>query len=173
MPPLPAAREISFATPPDCGAIAELSRTQIEAGLPWRWTAARVARSVADRASNVVVVRGHDGLLAFGIMKYGEDTAHLLLMAVHPEHRRNGVATALLQWLETVARTAGIARVRLEARSDNAAARAFYARHGYREVQLVRGMYCGMMDGIQLERVLFTPQEPRAFGAIKGISHPD
>lgn len=145
---------IAFADDRDCVAIAQLSRTQIEAGLPWRWTPARVARAIADRNVNVVVVRDGAALLGFGIMQYADDAAHLLLLAVHPGHRRSGIGTALLGWLEKVARTAGIGAIRLETPGDNAAARAFYRRHGYREGRRVAGMYCGIKDGVLLERDL-------------------
>jgi ribosomal-protein-alanine N-acetyltransferase len=143
---------IAFAHHGDCVAIAELSRTQIEDGLPWRWTPARVARAIADRATNVAVVRERDALIAFGIMKYADDAAHLLLLAVDPAHRRSGIGTALLRWLEVVARGAGLDVIRLEARDDNPAARAFYRHNGYRELRQVAGMYCGLKNGVHLER---------------------
>ena len=151
---------IRLATRDDVRAIAALSRTEIEHGLPWRWTPPRVQRAVADARTNVCVAEQGGSLLGFGIMVYADDTAHLSLLAVNPDARRQGVGTALLQWLEQVAQVAGIARVQLEARHDNASALAFYRRHGYAQTDTVPGMYLGVADGVRLEKVLV--QEPAA-----------
>jgi ribosomal protein S18 acetylase RimI-like enzyme len=145
---------IRLATRHDAAAIAVLSRTEIEQGLPWRWTPPRVQRAIADSRTNVCVTR-QDGLLqGFGIMVYADDTAHLSLLAVSPGARRQGVGSAVLQWLEQVALLAGITRVQLEARHDNTAALGFYRRHGYEQTETVIGMYLGMEDGVRLHKRL-------------------
>jgi [ribosomal protein S18]-alanine N-acetyltransferase len=145
---------IRLATRDDARAIAALSRTEIEHGLPWRWTAPRVQRCIADARTNVCVATQQGSMHAFGIMVYAQDTAHLSLLAVNPAARRQGVGSAVLLWLEQVARVAGIERVQLEARHDNAAALAFYRRHGYVQTETVAGMYLGVADGVRLEKVL-------------------
>jgi ribosomal-protein-alanine N-acetyltransferase len=140
----------------DAAAIAALSRDEIEHGLPWRWREARIADAIADADTNVAVAGGAapGALAGFGIMVYRDTTAHLLLFAVHPSRRRRGVGSALLGWLEAVARSAGITRIRLEARQDNGAARCFYSEHGYHERQLKPGMYSAAVHGVQLEKWL-------------------
>ena len=146
---------IRLATRDDTRAIAALSRTEIEHGLPWRWTPPRVQRALADARTNVCVARQDEGrLLGFGIMIYADDTAHLSLLAVDPAARRQGVGTALLEWLEQVAGVAGIQSIQLEARRSNAAALAFYGRRGYRQTDTVAGMYLGVEDGVRLEKGL-------------------
>ena len=135
---------LRLATRDDAPGIAALSRDRIEHGLGWRWTAPRVLRSVRDPATNVVVADAHGAaLLGFGIMKYHDDEAHLLLLAVQAGAERRGIGRALMAWLEQSARVAGIGHVSLEARLVNASARAFYAGLGYRELQTVRGYYAG------------------------------
>jgi [ribosomal protein S18]-alanine N-acetyltransferase len=143
---------IRLASPADAGAIARLSRDAIEHGLPWRWTPPRVARAIGDADTNVIVVRRNGLLAGFGIMSYGDDHAHLLLLAVQPRQRRVGLGSALLHWLEKTALHAGAARIGLEVRQDNAAGLAFYARHGYAIREEVPGMYCGMLDGVRLDK---------------------
>jgi [ribosomal protein S18]-alanine N-acetyltransferase len=145
---------IRLATRGDARAIAVLSRTEIEHGLPWRWTPPRVQRAVADARTNVCVAVRQASLLGFGIMVYADDTAHLSLLAVDPDARRQGVGTALLRWLEQVAAVAGLERVQLEARLSNAPALAFYRRHGYQQTDTVAGMYLGVEDGVRLEKRL-------------------
>jgi len=146
--------EVSIAVPADAPRIAELSRDAIEEGLGWSWTPHRVARSVRDRTTNVVVARSGSSFAGFAIMKYGEDEAHLLLLAVHSAHRRRGVGTTMLAWLEATLRAAGIAMIRLEARARNTAALAFYRKHGFNQTGLLEGYYSDREDAVRLERDL-------------------
>jgi ribosomal-protein-alanine N-acetyltransferase len=145
---------IRFATPRDAQAIAAMSRDEIEHGLPWRWTPPRVARSIADANTNVVVVDGRTGIAAFGIMFHADDDAHLLLLAVDRALQRSGIGSAVLAWLEDAARAAGASRIRVEARRDNDAARNFYSEHGYHERAIRPAMYSGVLAGIRMEKWL-------------------
>jgi ribosomal-protein-alanine N-acetyltransferase len=138
--------DISLAVPSDASAIAQLSRDAIEHGLSWRWTARRVARSIRDSETNVVVARRGNHFLGFAILKYEDDEAHLLLMAVAPSHRRKGVASAMLGWLEATVQAGGWATIELEARSRNDEAIAFYRHHGFDEAGLYPGYYEGVED---------------------------
>jgi len=145
---------IRFATPQDAAAIAALSRAEIEHGLPWSWREPRVRQAIADPDTNVIVVGPPGAVAAFGAMFYADDDAHLLLFAVHRSQQRQGVGSALLQWLEEAARAAGARRIRVEARMDNEAARSFYNERGYHEREIVRRMYSGRLDGVRLEKWL-------------------
>ena len=66
----------------------------IERGLSWSWTPQRVLRSLRDIATNTIVAREPGIVAGFAIMKYREEDAHLLLMAVHSSRRRQGVAVS-------------------------------------------------------------------------------
>ena len=145
---------IRFATFADAGAIAALSRDEIEHGLPWTWRAARVRNAIADPDTNVIVAGAPGEVRAFGLMFHADDDAHLLLFAVRRSLQRQGVGSALLQWLEEAARAAGASRIRVEARMDNEAARSFYNERGYHEGQVVRRMYSDRLDGVRLEKWL-------------------
>jgi ribosomal-protein-alanine N-acetyltransferase len=148
---------IRFALRADAGAIAALSRDEIEAGLPWTWREPRVRHAIADPDTNVVVAGPPGAVAAFGVMYYADDDAHLLLFAVQRWQQRQGVGSALLQWLEEAARAAGAARIRVEARMDNEAARSFYNERGYHEREIVRRMYSARLDGVRLEKWLRQP----------------
>jgi ribosomal-protein-alanine N-acetyltransferase len=134
---------VRLAVPGDAARIAAMSRDYVESGLGWGWTPARVARSIRDRATNVVIAESGADLIGFGIMRYRDDEAHLLLFAVRPEYRRRGIGSGLLVWLETTAVTAGIELIFLEARATNRVARAFYAARGYRELAALPRYYGG------------------------------
>jgi ribosomal-protein-alanine N-acetyltransferase len=147
--------EIGLARARDAARIAEMSRDFIEYGLGWKWTAARVLRCLQDSSTNVAAARERNALMGFAIMHYQEHEAHLLLFAVGAAHRRRGVGSALLSWLEATALTAGIGVIYLEARARNAQARAFYRKHGYSEIARVRGMYRGVEDGVRIAKDLW------------------
>lgn len=143
---------VRLATLPDAADIAAMSRHYIEQGLPWTWTEERVAHSIRDPETNVVVVGESRALAGFGIMFYANDDAHLLLFAVRRAQQRRGVGSAILRWLEDVARAAGAKRIRVECLKENSAARNFYCEHGYHELDIGRKMYRGLKDGVRLEK---------------------
>lgn len=145
---------VVIAAPDDATEIAVMSRDLIESSLPWSWRPARVLRAIEAHNTNVAVVRGASALVAFGVMEYWDDDAHLVLFAVRPKHQRQGVGSELLRWLEASANVAGAQRVRVEARRDNVAARSFYNEHGYHERNIQSRMYSGVLDGIRLEKWL-------------------
>lgn len=148
---------ISLATALDARGIAAMSRQYIEYGLGWSWTRERVLKAIHDRETNVAVIHEQGSLLAFGIMSYGERKAHLVLLAVDPEHRNRGLGATVLAWLEKCANTAGLERIQLEARADNPGAIAFYGEQGYSSIGLVPGYYRGTVDAVRLEKTLVPP----------------
>ena len=149
---------IELATRADASVIAALSRDVVEQGLGWSWTEPRVLKALRDDATNVIVARTQSKagkvVAGFAIMRYGDDSAHLVLFAVDAAHRRRGIGSALLSWLETTARTAGINTIQLEARSKNSEARAFYQQLGFNEIGVRVSYYRGVEDAVRFEKSL-------------------
>ena len=140
---MPELSTLALAKPTDAREIAEMSRDLIEQGLTWSWTPARVQHFITGADSSVVVARrerprapqgGDRRIAAFAIMHFGDEVAHLNLLAVAPEHRRQGLGRQLMDWLSLTAIEAGVFRINLELRTQNIAARAFYAGLGFSEV---------------------------------------
>lgn len=148
--PSPAYR---LATVADAYEIAVMSRYLIEVGLRgWTWPPERVAKAIRARDTNVVVADVKRHVVGFGIMDFGDTTAHLSLLAVKPTHQRCGIGRRLMNWLEEAAVTAGITTVSLELRSNNYAARAFYRLLGYRELSYLPGYYRGVEAAVKMGR---------------------
>jgi ribosomal protein S18 acetylase RimI-like enzyme len=145
---------VRLATPADAAGIAAMSRDHIEHGLRWSWTTDRVERAIRDPDTNAAVVGERNAILAFGIMSYREEVAHLLLFAVRRSHQRQGIGSVVLDWLEAVARAAGITHINVECRRENIAARNFYGERGYHEQVISKGYYGGVEDAIRLEKWL-------------------
>ena len=87
-------------------------------------------------------------------MRYGDDDAHLDLLAVAPAYRRMGVARQLLEWLEKCAVVAGIFDIALEVRAGNEGAQRFYKRMGYRARTDLPGYYQGIEAALRMGRDL-------------------
>ncbi|MFG3706550.1 GNAT family N-acetyltransferase [Micromonospora sp. NPDC047670] len=101
-----------------------------------------VAAAMADEPSHDLaaptgffLVAHRDGRpAACAGLRLRPDWAELTRVYVSPAHRGHGGGAVLLAAVEERARAAGIARIRLDTRSDLVEARALYARHGYREI---------------------------------------
>ena len=136
----------------DAALLAAMSQAHIESGLKPAWGAARIRWHVRDADSVVLTSRSGVTIAGFAIMRYGDDVAHLNLLAVAPTHRRRGLARALVQWLEESALTAGTFIIGLELRAGNEAARAFYRALGYRELGQIPCYYQGVESAIRMVR---------------------
>jgi ribosomal-protein-alanine N-acetyltransferase len=138
----------------DAAPIANLSQDLIEYGLQWRWTPERVAASIRAADVNVLVAGIQENMAGFAIMRYGDDDAHLDLLAVAPPYRRAGIGRQLLEWLEKCAIVAGISKVALEVRAGNEGAQLFYKRMGYRTLAHLPGYYQGIEAALRMGRDL-------------------
>jgi len=138
----------------DAAQVAEMSRRVIEYGLPWTWTAPRVARHIRHSESVVLVARAEGCLIGFAIMIFGNDRAHLNLLAVEPRYQGRGVGQALVRWLEESAAVAGTFVIHVEVRARNERARQFYSRLGYAEKGRACFYYGGIEDAIRVTRDL-------------------
>ncbi|TDJ44487.1 MAG: GNAT family N-acetyltransferase [Gammaproteobacteria bacterium] len=83
----------------------------------------------ADACVLVAIVGGET--VGCGAMKIIGGYAELKRMYVSSGHRRHGVATALLEWLEREIASAGVPCACLETGVHQPGALSFYARHGY------------------------------------------
>jgi ribosomal-protein-alanine N-acetyltransferase len=129
-----------------------MSQELVEAGLRPEWSASRISWHIRHPESIVLVARSTGATAGFAIMRYGDDAAHLNLLAVDPVYRRRGIARHIMMWLEETALTAGTFTVELELRASNEAALAFYTAIGYRELGRVAGYYQGVEQAIRMTR---------------------
>ena len=151
------ATTIRLADARDAQAIALMSRDLVESGLGWKYDAARVLKAMRDRETLAPVACDGGRITGFAIMEFGDERAHLVLLAVRPAHRRMGIGKRLLDWLVESARTAGIASLHLELRAANEAAQGFYRAMGFDETIVVPGYYRGREAALRMIRVLRSP----------------
>src|SRR5450631_2940132 len=151
---MPQLATLGLARLTDSREIAEMSRDLIEQDLPWSWTPARVQRFIAGKECSAVVARRERRIAAFGIMHFGDQVAHLNLLAVAADHRRQGLGRRLMDWLALTAIEAVVFRIDLELRTGNAAARVFYQTLGFTALDVVPGYYQGREAALRMTRRL-------------------
>ena len=151
---------IRIADAGDARQIALMSRDLVETGLGWKYDPARILRALRSRDTLTVAACERGGIVGFAIMEFGDERAHLVLLAVRPLHRRLGIGRRMLEWLVESALTAGIASIHLELRAGNEAARGFYRAMGFSETMLVPGYYQGRESALRMLRVLRATGEP-------------
>jgi ribosomal-protein-alanine N-acetyltransferase len=91
------------------------------------------------------------GHIKRGIVKQG----HVVSIAVLPEYRRRGIATALmLRAMDTMKNKYGASEVYLEVRVSNEPAIRLYEKLGFTKVRILRGYYLDGEDAYLMAREL-------------------
>jgi ribosomal protein S18 acetylase RimI-like enzyme len=134
----------------DAASIAALSRRLIEDGLPPSWPADRVLCHIKRTDSVVLTARCHGQLAGFAIMQFGDERAHLNLLAVETTHQRRSLGRQLMNWMHESALVAGTFLLGLELRATNTGAQRFYETLGYRPGGVMPGYYQGVEDALRM-----------------------
>jgi len=92
--------------------------------------------------SNFGIVALYNGIVvAYGGMTCVLDEGAVTNIAVHPEYRRRGIGKSVVKAMLREAQERGIAKVFLEVRASNTAARALYSSEGFYECGIRRSFY--------------------------------
>ena len=148
---------LGLASSSDARTLALMARDFVETGLGWSYQPRRMSELIRDPEVTALVARDGPRTAGFAIMSFGDERAHLVLLAVHPSRRRRGIARQMLRWLVDSATTAGMASIHVELRADNAAAYAMYEAAGFAETFRVPRYYRGRETAVRMLRVLRAP----------------
>ena len=112
-----------------------------------------------SKPSGVYLAAVLDGkIIGYAICARYVEAFHIMTLAVDPDHRRQGVATALLDGV--IERAGEEANYTLEVRVSNAGAIALYERYGFRAVGTRPRYYADNgEDAIIMWRAIGTPWE--------------
>src|SRR5512146_2361325 len=91
--------ELGFASAGDAPEIARLARDLIEVGLGWGYRPQRIIELIRDTETITLVARARGRPAGFAVMRFGDERAHLILLAVAPAHQRRGIARRMIDWL--------------------------------------------------------------------------
>ena len=112
---------------------------------PWNDPAADIA--LARRGPNSTVLIGRDGDAIVATVMVGHDghRGWVYYVATDPDRRAKGYGRAIMNAAEDWLRAAGIAKLQLMVRRENAKAGAFYQSIGYAEAQTI--VFAKWLDG--------------------------
>jgi ribosomal-protein-alanine N-acetyltransferase len=141
------------ATSADAAAVADLELDNLGADA---WPESLVAAGVNGELPTVTyLVAEVDGVVVgHAAASVVAEIAELQRIAVDADHRRTGLATALLEGVLELSRDGGADRVLLEVREDNAGALRFYAASGFAEIDRRRRYYRDGATAVVLRRDL-------------------
>jgi [ribosomal protein S18]-alanine N-acetyltransferase len=128
----PAPFAIGRASQADLDAVMEIERLSFVT--PWARQA--FADELERPWARLELLREGPGGRALGFCNYWQvaDELHILNVAVHPDFRKQGYASALVRHILEVARRDKARVVMLEVRVSNHGARSLYRKLGFREV---------------------------------------
>ena len=121
-------------------ALAALHAEAVRPGEPC-WQAMAFDALLAGGAVAGLISMQQSEPTGFVLWRVAADEGEILLLAVHPEHRRRGVATALLRQAVAVAQDHGAESMWLEVAVDNPAPIALYLKEGFVEMARRRAYY--------------------------------
>ncbi len=104
-----------------------------------------------------LVARDGADVIGFAVMTFGDERAHLTLLAVSPTYQRRGIARRLIAWLLDSATVAGMSSIHVELRAGNTAARRLYRTVGFVETLRLPGYYRGRENALRMIRMLRAP----------------
>lgn len=94
------------------------------------WSAEDFAAELRRRGDWTSVAAA-PGVIGYLVSSVVVDELHIQKVTTHPDHRRAGVARALVSDVLRRARDAGVRTAQLEVRKDNIAARMLYESYGF------------------------------------------
>lgn len=117
------------------------------------WSASQLMGVLAMPGAALFIAYRKRRPLGFALSHHVADEAELMLLAVDPQARRLGVATALLRHVTDSAVNAGARTLHLEVRRDNSAS-ALYIGAGFEQCG-VRSRYYRGVDGELFDAVTY------------------
>jgi len=120
---------------------------------PWSAAAYRDMLRIAGTGATIAA-RCADEPIGFGLWRRAADEGEILFLGVRGEYRRRGVAHAVLEHIHEQLRDRCVRTVHLEVHAGNRAARALYAKGGYRQTGRRVGYYGPRADALILSRPL-------------------
>ncbi|MBR6593797.1 MAG: ribosomal protein S18-alanine N-acetyltransferase [Clostridia bacterium] len=110
------------------------------------WSSAQIAEAT-EREDTLYLAATEGGVLcAVASTVFSLYEGMVENVAVHPNHRRRGIAERLMAYIEAEAVRRGVERLCLEVASRNSGAIALYEKAGYKAAGLRKGFYARQRD---------------------------
>lgn len=102
----------------------------------------------------VMVTRLAGKIVGYVSFRYVADEGDVVTIAVDTSVQKQGVGTAMMDWLEATAKGRGIKNLFLEVRSDNIPAIAMYLARDFERIDLRRNYYDTGVDAYVMRKRL-------------------
>jgi ribosomal protein S18 acetylase RimI-like enzyme len=112
---------------------------------PWNDPASDIALARRNANSTVLVGRANGAILATAMVGHDGHRGWVYYVAVDPASQKQGLGRAIMAAAEQWLRAAGLPKLQLMVRRENAKAGAFYRSIGYEESDTV--VYARWIDG--------------------------
>lgn len=144
----------------DLAALIELENSAFTSD---RLSARQLRHHLRNRQAELLVAVRGEALLGAAVVFFhaGHRSARLYSIAVAAHARGSGIGAMLLTAAERAAQSRDSATLRLEVRTDNAAARQLYERRGYRRIATKVRFYEDGRDAFRYEKTLTRHAPPR------------
>lgn len=121
------------------------------------WSKAQCLATFTMPGYALRVARDGEAIVGFAILRWVADESELLLLAVDPARRGEGIGSALLTDWQTWIGARGVKRLLLEMRTDNPAMQ-LYLSHGFTVIGKRRDYYRGrnghLRDAVTMQKQL-------------------
>jgi len=104
--------------------------------------------------ADCVVAESDGNIIGFILTANGNSWGYIVTIDVLATYRRGGTGSFLLAEAERRLAAEGVREVGLETATDNAAAIAFWKKHGYRKTGVKKGYYPGGRDAFSMKKLL-------------------
>jgi ribosomal protein S18 acetylase RimI-like enzyme len=112
---------------------------------PWNDPAADITLARREPNSTILIGRADGAIVATVMVGYDGHRGWVYYVATDPDRRAKGYGRAIMNAAEDWLRAAGIAKLQLMVRRENARAGAFYQSIGYAEAQTI--VFAKCLDG--------------------------
>jgi len=121
------------------------------------YTRRELAFYIARKIGFTLVAERGEQIVGFVVVEHdSQGQGHIITIDILPEERRSGLGSRLMAVAEERLRSLGCSVVMLETAVDNAAAIAFYKRHGYSVIHTIPRYYLNSLDALVLSKDLTT-----------------
>jgi ribosomal-protein-alanine N-acetyltransferase len=145
--------ELRTATIADLEAVAELE-VEVFGMAAWSWDSVEGEFDALDESRHIMVAVDGAEVVGYASLMYVAELADLQRIAVRKDHRRQGLASELLQAVLDAAVARACQKTLLEVAADNQPALALYERFGFRRISTRKRYYAGKVDAVVLEKLM-------------------
>jgi ribosomal-protein-alanine N-acetyltransferase len=105
------------------------------------WTRGMFTQTLESPVAYNFVMIGKQKILGYVIFYQAGLEMHIMNIAVHPDHRRQGIGSDMMQRILETSRTNSVGECFLEVRETNFPAQGLYEKLGFRSIGRRKGYY--------------------------------